>query len=180
MLALSELDHGKLLAIEEHINKHHELVTSTKCCYSEMYKEQEKFSFLPGHKATVLGIAEQVKRMKNEEFMAQKRAPKPKKFQSENALKCSLVCRLAKYSTKLGFPMPDGVISERNIRDFKHNNVNKTYRCVFSCPFCDKTIPIIYKTFWMTSNATTHVKFHVDKFKQNDGISFMEEEVIIE
>lgn len=120
LLALSEMDNEKLHAVESFINENRELVTDTKCCYSDMYKKQEIFSFLPGHKATILGIAEQVKRFKEHlETVPQHKASKPKKIQSEAQLKTALVNRLAAYSTKLDFTLPTGSISVRNIHNFK-------------------------------------------------------------
>lgn len=68
-----------------------------------------------------------------------------------------------KYSEKAGQQFPDGVISENNIHDFERGMDEDNYlcKCRFSCPFCERTIPIVHKTFWMSSNVTQHLKMHI-------------------
>lgn len=182
LLALSELNEEKLAMVEGYINKSKELITKVKCCYKDEYKKQTEFRFLPGHKSLILGIREKIKEMKEtrDQSIKNMRTPKPKMTRSEVELKSALIENLKTYATELG--LPPLVITERNILNFKQNIDidNKTYTCVFSCPFCTKVTPVHYRTFWMSSNITKHLKIHVNGWKDSNGQLMIEEEIIVE
>lgn len=163
-LSLLELDETKLEAVENHINTNRHVLSQLNCCYSEVYQNQPQFQFLPGHRAAVLGIKSQIIKMK--ESRSQKRratksgAPMPKRVKSVDELKEMVVDSLDKFSQKIGFPK--NLISNINIVDFKEQLVEgqTIYKCGYSCVFCDKIIPMLYKNYWQTSNATGHIRTH--------------------
>lgn len=158
-ISLLELDEFKLESLESHIDENRQVLTNLNCCHSDVYKNQSKFQFLPGHRAAILGIRNQVIAMKE----SRSRGSKSKQTKSDDELKEMLVKSLDMYVTKKG--LPEQTISENNIVGFEEKlvNGNKIYKCGFSCLFCSKVIPTLYKTYWMTSNATKHLKSHLDE-----------------
>lgn len=158
LIALNEIDQGKLAKIQDHINENRELTSNLKCCYGEIYKKQTEFHFLPGHKATILGIKNQIAQLK--ESSGWKERQRASKHKSEDQLKTALVVSLDAYASKCG--LPKNIISAVNIIEFHHITEagQDVYKCGFSCLFCDKVISVKYKTYWMTSNATKHILYH--------------------
>lgn len=164
-MSLAEIDEDKLRKIEEHVNSNIHLVKDLKCCYSKDYKTQTKFEFLPGHKATILGIKDQIAQMKANGMCTQKKTKRTTqpKHQSEQELKTVLVRSLDMYAQKQG--LPAGIITLRNIVNFKSEKLdNETvYKCGMSCVFCSKVSAVSYKGYWMKSNATKHIKEHTEQ-----------------
>lgn len=167
MIALSEIGENELMKIEGHINTHVELINNLKCCYSKIYKTQETFQFLPGHKAIILGIKNQIQKFKEHRSQNPNAAKKTSlkknlaKERSADELKSVLVKSLQAYLAK--HALQTDILSARNIINFeeKMHGDRKTYRCEFSCLFCHKVIPVLYNTFWMNSNVTKHLRGHI-------------------
>lgn len=162
VLSLQELDAEKLHKIEKHINENRHMIEKLNCCNAETYKVQREFHFIPGHEAIVLGIPAQIKKYR-ENRSKKSQLAKNKSNMSEDVLKNSLIVGLEKYATKVGFSLPQGVFSDRNILNFRREMMaeKEVYKCTFSCPFCSKTTPVIYKLYWMSSNVTKHLKGHL-------------------
>lgn len=144
MLSLQELDAEKLNKIEKHINENRHFIEKLNCCNAETYKTQRDFHFIPGHEAIILGIPAQIRKY-NENRLEKSKLAKTKPHMSEEILKNLLITSLEKYATKVGFPLPPGVISDRNILNFRQEMLaqKEFYKCTFSCPFCAKMIPVI-------------------------------------
>lgn len=114
-----------------------------------------------GHKVTILGIPRQIEEMKGQ-TKKQKPGKKPK-ARSLDSLQKMLIAQLSGYPSKIGFDLPSGVISDRNIVDIQYQaNDSTIVNCGFSCPFCNKVIKITFKRYWWASNAKKHLKTHVD------------------
>lgn len=163
------IDEAALTKLEDHINGRRELLASVKCCYANEYQSQDEFRFLPGHKAMILGMRGQIDRMKESGQTKQYKLPKTKSLakpaKTDDELKSALIKILFEYPAKRGMPLPVNTISERNIVDFQTTvqKDEKVIKCMFSCPFCPKAISIQYKNYWMSSNATKHLKHHVEE-----------------
>lgn len=174
-VALGEIDDNKVSQIEDHINNNLELLQNLSCCYSDEYKKMTKFAFLPGHKATILGIKTQVSAMRAAGLLVKKPRMIAKRImeRSGNDIQHALIKALDKYVT--GLRLPAGIITERNIHDFKSETKGEKteHSCVFSCVFCKKKFSIKYKGCWMKSNVTKHIKAHVKK------ADFKIEEVVV-
>lgn len=168
-MSLGEMDEDRLKVLEAHINKNAHLVNELKCCFSAEYKKQTEFAFLPGHRSLILGIKGKIHLMKEARIQKQKsrmesRALRPKQpKKSAEELKISLIQSLNTFATKTG--LPEGLITVNNIRDFTEQPEGEqiAYKCNFSCLFCSKLISTQYKNYWMTSNATKHIKDHYTK-----------------
>lgn len=160
-----------------------------------------EFEFLPGHKSLILSIPNIIFKIKeeNKEFMVSsyadydqatahnadtdvdaptqeqhRRWPSKKKNRTANEIKFQLIRNLVAFLAKIGSHYPDDTISEANIHDFGRDTDDEgkiIFRCYFSCPFCSKTIPITYKKFWMSSNATGHLKLHAKNWQAESIIS---------
>lgn len=171
MNSLSKIDAERILEIEAHLDTNREWVNELKCCNSDSYKQLAVFKFLPGHKILILGIPEQIERMKEaqEKHGDADNAKKivttksPKTQQTDEEIIQSMVSNLLKFAKKINFPLQDGMLSANNVNDFERGNHlnNFLYKCRFSCPFCEKVFPLRYQTFWMTSNLTKHLKEHM-------------------
>lgn len=192
MMMLAEIDEPKLLQIEEFINKNRGLLTTLKCCYSDIYRNQKVFSFLPGHRAIILNIKSTILRLKEAEKsevepnVSEEQPPNKmcrKEVQDDNVPKKQLIASLSSYpAKKLGLNLGAGVISERNIHDYKVDlkGNQKIYSCVFSCPFCPAAIPVKRDPFWKSSNVTTHIKLHIQKYQAQGSTNMNMENVIVE
>lgn len=182
--SLAEIDDAKIGQIEDHINKNSSLVANLKCCYSGEYKKQTIFHFLPGHKAAIVGIKNKVMEMKDKGLLTlktRKRSTQPK-ARSQEELKTSLIKALNTFFGK--YSLPNNIFTERNILDFQTTVENEmdVHKCRISCVFCPKKYNAIYKGYWMTSNATKHLKNHIlsgtvvtDQEEEN---SFEDEEMV--
>lgn len=188
LVALAELNDEKISKVEEHIQNHRTtLISGLKCCYSESYKNQATFSFLPGHKATLLGIVSQIAKMKPSASLKvpMKSKLKKKKVRSAAEMKSWLVDKLKAYPAKCGVTLPAGVISEKNVIKFEavsegiiendEQSGVQSYKCLFSCPLCSKKIPVTYKNYWESSNATNHIKVHLEEIKEQASNETLEE-----
>lgn len=162
LMGLAELNEQKISKIEKHVNKNRAIIEKMDCCNSETYKGQAEFCFIPGHESIILAIPKQITQLK--EKRSQKLKAKGETNKSEDVLKTTLIRNLIKFAQKKGLVLPEGVISERNIVDFKceHLGANKVFKCGFSCPFCATVIPVFFKSFWRSSNASSHLKDHIN------------------
>lgn len=48
------------------MNGRRSVIDELNCCFSDTYKNQTVFTFIPGHRAAILGIPNQIDRMKAE------------------------------------------------------------------------------------------------------------------
>lgn len=166
LLSLTTLDKDKIEEIESYIQKNRKNVDTLQCCFAEQYQAQDKFEFLPGHKSTMLNIPEQIERMKgtkNQHTTTDKQNPKIVKLISEKECKNRLLNNLFRFTAKNGLELSEELISEVNIKEFScgPDGADYQYKCEFSCPFCDRSMPLKFTTFWTSSNITTHLKEHI-------------------
>lgn len=166
-MAFAEIDEKDLLKIEAHLNANRQYLNKIKCCYIDQYKAQGEFHFLPGHRATILGLKHKVNELKQSRIQnprpKQASNGKEKREWSESELKATLLKSLQAYLVKVN--LPADVVSENNIFNFveKVEAGHKVYKCNFSCLFCDKLISVVYRSFWMNSNVTNHFRDHATR-----------------
>lgn len=187
LLSLSQITDTKITTAEHFLtaNKHH--IFKLDCCYSDEYKNLSEFQFLPGHKTLIMSIPEkvsQIKKTTNESayqddfeyeevsnanrnsvrtsLATSRRSNKRKVWRSAHEIKIQLIRNLDAFLGKIGAQFPNDFITEACIHDFKRDTdePDLVYRCFFICPFCSKSIPVTHKKFWMSSNATGHLKWH--------------------
>lgn len=166
-MALAEIGEDELKRFEGHVNAECiGLVKNLKCCYSDVYKSQEVFQLLPGHKATILAMKNQINQFKEHCARNSQNAKQPKtarrKIRTGEEIKSALLLSIQTFSAKWKVPKE---IFTRSITDFKEiiKDDRKTYKCLFSCMFCDKIIPVGYKQYWMYTNITKHLRNHYEK-----------------
>lgn len=171
--SLKKLDAERISEIEAHLDTNREWVNELKCCNSQHYKQLAVFKFLPGHKATILDIPQQIQRMQQveEDQPIRGDAVGVKKVVARNASHTQqsddiiqkLVANLVNYAKNINFPLEDGMISSKNVNDFEPGSASDkfAYQCRFSCPFCSKVFPVKYGTFWQSSNVTKHFRDHL-------------------
>lgn len=158
-----------MLKLEDHVNNNRDLLHQMTCCFMDVYKTQDVFKFIPGHRAAILGIPHQIEEMKSAPKLARKR-----KERSLDELQNMLIAQLNRYPSKIGFDLPNGVISERNIVDLKWKKQadnSMTVDCGFSCPFCNKVTKVNFTNYWQSSNATKHLKSHVNEHLTRNSAS---------
>lgn len=170
--SLSQLTEEKIKVIEEFHTQNNEFVAKFDCCHHEHYKELNPFVFLPGHKAIIMAIPNQIEQIKCVEKPKTKCVPTSLKpnLQSDEELKDKLIVNLMKYSGKAGYQFPDDVITEVNLHNFIRGSTDDNFvcKCQFSCPFCSKMFQLVYKSFWMSSNVTQHLKMHINTEQATD------------
>lgn len=166
VLSLRSINEETILQIEQFLTANKQIVNKLNCCYSEWYKQQECFQFLPGHRTIILAIPNQIK-----EMLAGKSLGKSHLKQNEvsdEELKNHLIKNLLKFTGKIGFPISSEIVSQSNLHDFERGSIEKYVAKVrFSCPFCNKSFSVVYKQFWMSSNVTKHLKTHITSETQN-------------
>lgn len=179
LVTLAELDEEKLRKVEEHVNNNRSLLSTMKCCYSEFYRKQQTFGFLPGHKAVILSISQHVQQMKSQNVP---KRSKPKSLQSEDKLKSMLIDGVYKSLERKGAVFPKGAFSERNIAEFNTvvENDKNVHKCKFSCPFCAKNWCVRYKAWWENCNLVKHLNKHYESFKEKNGLPLSFEDVVVE
>lgn len=163
--SLVEIDEKKICDIEKFVTKNRALTNDLKCCFKEQYQQPGDFAFMPGHIAMILGIPKRIKDMETSKKKSKVSLKvNQKNFQlTDSQLKEKLITALLNYSGKVGYQFPDKSISELNISDFERGSEESGFicKCRFTCSFCPKVIPLVYKSFWMSSNVTTHLKQHI-------------------
>lgn len=171
--SMNALSDEKIHEIEHFHTENKQFIVKLNCCYDQHYKRLEVFAFLPGHRTTILGLPARIAQMKMQNMNnTPVNTPKDrtaavskisvKKSLPDMELQTNLIENLMKYSGKMGFQFPAGMISDANIRDFVRGSDEDNFvcKCKFSCPFCAKTFRLAYKEFWMSSNVTHHLKMH--------------------
>lgn len=173
--ALSEINEEKIKEIEFFLTSNIQLVKKLTCCRSDYYTQLQTFQFLPGHRAMIMALPDQIKQMKNEKTKKKHenelenrptRGPKNTNHESDDDLKMHLINNLVEYLRKIGLQFPEGVIDETNIDEFQRqrgaDDDDIICECRFSCPFCSKFYNVKHKKYWLSSNITTHLKKHLE------------------
>lgn len=158
------IDENSLTKVEEHVTNHRNIVNELNCCFSDTYKAQDDFRFIPGHRSAILAIPAQIEKIKAQ---GKKKVERKRKPRTIEGLKKMLIAQLNSYPSKIGFNLPNGVISDLNIVNVAYEQQSDdcfVVDCGFSCPFCDKVTKVTFKKFWWSTNATKHLKKHVDEF----------------
>lgn len=167
--SLSQLSDDTIKSIEKFHQEKRSDIDSLNCCYSDYYKTLAPFGFLPGHKAILLNIPNQIREIQGEprenpQCNSRRINFEAKKSLADEDLIKILVANLGKYIKKKSKTVVQGdLISPVLITDFKRgeNTDNFVCKCIFSCPFCAKEIPAVYKTYWHSSNISLHLKKHI-------------------
>lgn len=185
VLSLRNIDETKIKSMEDFLNTHRNFINKLKCCYSDCYKQQEVFAFLPGHKSVIMEIPDHLKVMEAAKLDRKRQGKRAKNTSektiskkidgvSDMVLKKQLISVLMTSLMKCaetkepGLRLPANTISESNIHDFKRDEDEKGFycNCTFSCPFCSKKYSLRYRNYWMSSNATKHLKMHAQEEAQ--------------
>lgn len=167
LLSLSQIDNETIRELEGYLNRNRKHFDSLQCCFAEEYRGQATFEFLPGHKSILLGIPQRIVEMNTAQNNKTKRKPAEqtptKNRKTEAEAKSCLVQNLITFLEKNGVQLPFNPIADSNLRDFCSGSeeAEYVYKCNFSCPFCEKLIPVRFKTFWTSSNVTVHLKKHL-------------------
>lgn len=61
--ALSEINEEKIKEIENFLTSNIQLVKNLTCCRSDYYNQLQIFQFLPGHKAMIMALPEQIRQI---------------------------------------------------------------------------------------------------------------------
>lgn len=177
---LKNLDDNKVDIIESFLDQNKQFVNKLEGRHSQTYKSMKKFKFLPPHRNLILSIPEILPEIEAAMQRAKQRA-KPKtniclkkknkklETKSDDVLKQELLNCLKKVAKKFEFERFNDVLSDANIVDFRKvdgkcecgQGCKKGYKCCFICPVCPKKYVLQYNEYWMSSNATKHIKKHI-------------------
>lgn len=130
----------------------------------EIYKSKHPFSFLPGHRALIIGIGKEIVKLQQEK---KGKTIKSKSHSgsvsdaslNEDDLKISLINQISTYAFEVGFNFS----WSDSIEKF---NVTKTNTSTFAqssvaCPLCQKTNKIRFEKKWLVSNMYKHIRSHI-------------------
>lgn len=177
--SLKSLDENKIDSIEKFFDENKQILNEVGGRHNQTYKNLKKFKFLPGHRDMILSIPEllpdieaamQRAHSKTKAKTANKCLTK-KHAESEIALKQQLFNGLKNAARKHKFEMFANILSDSNFVDFEKINgqcqcgkeCNAIYKYCFVCPVCPKRYILQYKRYWMSSNATKHIKYHISQ-----------------
>lgn len=126
----------------------------------DIYKSKKPFVFLPGHRALIFGIKEELLKRSGLSGCGNKKS----KFDhlqnlDVNELRVSLQNQLTNYTAGLGMKITF-VVNEVTLVE---TNNSTFYKGLVVCPICGTTINLKYATYWKISNATKHVRLHGEK-----------------
>lgn len=177
--SLKSLSENKLDSIEKFFDENKEILNEVEGRHSQMYKNMKKFKFLPAHRDIILSILESLPDI---EAAMQREHSKTKakttiqcltkeSTKSEIDVKKQLLNGLKNVAKKLKFDMFANVLTDSNLVDFEKidgqcqcgKECNVMYKCCFVCPVCPKKYTLHYKRYWMSSNATKHIKHHISE-----------------
>lgn len=145
---------------------------------SEVYKSQETFSFLPGHRKLLLSLSQKVeefqssKLKKNDQNQQQNTSEQIELLQESevDALKEKLLAKLNSIVETIG---TGNVSTEDNVIGTvdayisqSHRTNNKpssrpSYKCALKCAECEKIIPCTWIGYWQVCNFDRHLKKHI-------------------
>lgn len=178
LCSLKAIDAAKIVDIEAYLSEHRlSWINDLTCCQSEDYKKQASFQFLPGHKAIVLNIPEQIKQMNGvQKVAANKERTVTNKDRTDDELKDKLISNLMMFMEKNNFALAPGMISSKNIHDFERatDSCDFVCKCRFGCPFCARVFPVKFKQFWMSSNIVKHLKSHIEEEYVHEYVSTLD------
>lgn len=163
LLSLLEINEEKVTEIETFITAQPEYVKRLKCCSSEYYKNLSTFRFIPGHRSTIQSIPLQIQRMGGIKSIVSTYQRSNNINKTDNDLMSKLIAILNGDTKKSNYRFENGLINEDNIKDFQRGSPTDDFicKCKFACPFCVRVFPLTFKKFWMSSNATKHLKQHL-------------------
>lgn len=175
--SFKNLDGNNVDFIESFLDENKQILKQLKGRHSQTYKSMNVFKFLPGHRNVILSILEVLPEVEAAMQRAHSKADakmvnqclKRKKKESGVALKQQLLQGLKNVALKLKFDMFADILTDDNLVDFVEilkacdcgKGCNTILKCCFVCPVCPKRYIIQYKRFWMSSNATKHIKKHI-------------------
>lgn len=171
--AFKETDSDKVTALEEFVQSRFRKIADS----FEEYKEIKPFEFLPGHRALIFGIKEQILSLEESKKSKLKVKDKnvPNVSPNENELKTNLISQLDNFASNIS------VVNDwsESIKSFEmETNDDETHvKCSVKCPICETIRIVRYdKKYWKLSNITKHLRGHTDA-KNNKNQSQVQKKV---
>lgn len=164
-LSFKLVDDKKLDELEKFVEKSHRKVADQ----FEEYREMKPFEFLPGHRALIFGIKEELLDLQSRKKQKVTKSKKQNHVENEETLKISLINQISSYAQKneLNLNWSDC------ITDFKLTSTeNSTFAvCKMACPDCHTALAMRYDKNWKTSNMTRHLRVHSNKSTASNSSS---------
>lgn len=158
-ISIKYLTEEKLNSLEDFISRNRmNIVSALTCCSSDLYKSEETFKFLPGHRTAIMGLVSALNDVVTSEYCDLMDDSVPK-VDDDNSSIDSLIAKLESYFVEKKW-RADQLARRSFSLGVKNNKVCAKYRCK-----CETELTIPYTTFWKTSNLKSHfIKFHSDEF----------------
>lgn len=154
-MSLESIDEKAIAEIEKFVNEDKDFLKNT------VYHKNTEFKLLPGHRSIILDIPKKIAKYRSEkenqsigQCLTQNISP-----EREIELKDKLLKKLINYAKTFKYSIE---IKQSDIFDFNSDSV--ACRCRVKCPFCEKKILCVYRTFWAVSNIEQHIKADIKKF----------------
>lgn len=132
----------------------------------DVYKLKKPFQFLPGHRALIFGIKEElIKHSGNKVSKPGSRKPSSQQASrdnlSANDLRISLENQLSSYANNCLAKF--GLKTHYIVNEVKlTQSENQTFaQCVVTCPNCLTINHLRYDKYWKTSNVFKHIRSHI-------------------
>lgn len=149
----------KLREAEDYIEKSHRKAADEL----DEYKDIRPFKFLPGHKALIYGIGNEL----NESQARKKPKINNKKSNvvlSEKEVQMSLLFQMSAFTKKLGLIADwSSAITDSN---YSATESAPFCTCTVLCPICHSSFVVRYDKHWKNSNLCKHMRQHKDPSKQ--------------
>lgn len=159
--SLMLLNEKTLAEIENYlVNNGKNVIDNLSCCYSAVYRNQQVFSFLLGHKSYILAIPDQIREMNSANKKKRRPMNEFKKLMTSAELKALLLNRLNQSVVNIGFDHRPFMEDHINAIQTMILDNEMTAKCTVRCFNCPLTVSALYKGYWQTSNILRHVKTH--------------------
>lgn len=152
-LSIIQIDEQRIKEIEEFVETNCRGIIDS----IDVYKYIKPFTFLPGHKALILGIKSEIQNLQDAKKPKVTTFCKPQL--SESDLKVSLVNQLSAFTSKNGLDIDDWSKSVYNITLTSSEHSTHAL-CSIKCPVCAAKSTIRYDSYWKVSNICKHLRKH--------------------
>lgn len=153
----------KLNALEEYIDKNERDVVDS----IDVYKSKKPFAFLPGHRALIFGIKEELlKRSEHKKSKVGHNQRAAGNILNEDDLRIMLRNQLANYGKTIGLKMQH-TINDMSVEQTESQTFARTS---VSCSICDTINYLRYDKGWKASNIFKHMRTHCDLMNKKKSV----------
>lgn len=158
IFSLQQINDQNISSIEEYIRENPQVLQELSCCRCIAYRDQSKFTLLPGHRCSLLNLKNAITNSKGSS--KKKQSTEAIEEINESEEKQILLDRLVNFTASIYleecyFVSNDISVSRETMQDGK-----QVRQCKVRCPICNKVYSSKFNGHWRLSNIFGHLKTH--------------------